>query len=269
MNCWNHLSLVLFTVYRTVHHHCHRIPLSFPSSCAPRTSGLVLRSLPGLSPALNPSTLDFFLTPPLPWVPLGAKYLASPLPFNSSGQVYLTLLVLPAVLSSLQCDRLWSMVATCSWPFSAEDAQNSMARNPCPHVSFAAPTKWHVTRSYRPTRISKEAEHQVEGTTGSQWRGNQMVKGDVQPFLGWDWQKGHRGMEDGTTTWGTWENVPPTVGTLVSQLEWCSYDTANIPKIYATFSHMFSVVCMFRFPRQKSKCTCSSKILWFTLYHTD
>ena len=70
------------------------------------------------------------------------------------------------------------------WPFSTEDAQNSTVRNPFLHVSFAPPTKRHVTRSYRPARISKEAEHRVEGTTGSQWRGNQMAKGDAQSFLG-------------------------------------------------------------------------------------
>ena len=74
MNCSNHSSLVPFTIYRTIHHHRHHIPLSFPSSCAPRTSGLALRSLPGLSSALNPSALDFLPTPPLPWVPLGVKY---------------------------------------------------------------------------------------------------------------------------------------------------------------------------------------------------
>ena len=79
--------------------------------------------------------------------------------------------------------RQSSARASGPWPFSAEDVQNSMARNPCPHVSFAAPIKQHVTRSYRLTRISEEAEHQVDGTTGSQWRGNQTVKGDAQPFL--------------------------------------------------------------------------------------
>ena len=165
--------------------------------------------------------------------------------------------------------RQSSARASGPWLFSAEDVQNSMARNPCPHVSFAAPIKQHVTRSYRLTRISEEAERQVEGTTGSQWRGNQTVKGDAQPFLGWDWQRGHRGMEDGTMTWGTWENVPPNVGTPVSQLEQCSYNTANIPKIHTTFSHMFLVMCTFQSPRQKSKCTCPSKMLWFTLYHAD
>ena len=104
-NCSNHSSLVLFTIYHTVHRHCHCIPLSFPSSCAPQTSGLALRSLPRLSSALSPLALDFLPIPPLPWV-LGAKYLASPLPFDGPGQVCLTPLVLPAILLSLHHESI-------------------------------------------------------------------------------------------------------------------------------------------------------------------
>ena len=103
MNYLNHSSLIPSTVYCTVHCHYHCIPLLLPSSCAPRTSSLVLWSPPRLSSALYPSALDFLLTHPLPWVPLGAKYLTSPLPFDGPGQVCLIPLVLPAVLSFLQC----------------------------------------------------------------------------------------------------------------------------------------------------------------------
>ena len=75
MNCSNHSSLLPSTIYCTIHRHCHCLPLSLPSSCAPRTSGLALQSPPDY-PLLYPSALDFLPTPPLPWVPLGAKYVS-------------------------------------------------------------------------------------------------------------------------------------------------------------------------------------------------
>ena len=117
MNCSNHSSLIPFTVYCTIHHHhhchCHHIPLSFPLSCAPRTSGLTLRLLPRLSSALYLSALDFLPPHPLPWVPLGAKHLTSPPLFDGPGQVCLTLLVLPAILLSLYHFSNWCLESRC------------------------------------------------------------------------------------------------------------------------------------------------------------
>ena len=65
-------------------------------------------------------------------------------------------------------------------------------------------------------RIGKETEHRVAGTTESQWRGNQAAKGYAEPFINWSWERGHRGMEDGTTARGTRANIPPNVETPVS-----------------------------------------------------
>ena len=102
----------------------------------------------------------------------------------------------------------------CFWHYYYSHLNRRIQHNR--HPLAPMPVKETSSEYQSCARIGKEMEHRVAGMTGSQWRGNKVAKGDAKPFINWSWERGHRGMEDGTTARGTRANIPPNVETLVS-----------------------------------------------------